>query len=94
MRFIFLAIVLLFVATYSYGDETASSPTININQPTAQSISQIISNLKDNDETIRIQAAETAGELSVGDCPSIISALIHALNDPKWRVKKNAILAL
>jgi len=94
MRFIFLSIVLLFVATYSYSDETTSFPTININQPTAQPIAQIISNLKDNDETMRIQAAEIAGELSGAVCPSIITALIHALNDPKWRVKKSAILAL
>ncbi|MFH1097541.1 MAG: HEAT repeat domain-containing protein [Candidatus Desantisbacteria bacterium] len=88
MRFIFLSIVLIFTATHSYGNEISSSP-----------IPQIISNLKDSDETIRIQAAETAGELSVVGadlcvCPSIVTALIHALDDPKWRVKKNAILSL
>ncbi|MBI4777585.1 HEAT repeat domain-containing protein [Candidatus Desantisbacteria bacterium] len=64
----------------------------------AQDNLSLISALKDTDEAIRMQAAETLGDsISAGKevcSKEAVTALIHALNDPKWRVKRNAVISL
>ncbi|MFH1963564.1 MAG: HEAT repeat domain-containing protein [bacterium] len=101
MRFIFLSIVLITLSTHVFGQTHRSAPTID-EQPGTSCIGQThrsaptISALEDKDEAIRMQAAETLGDISDSEvhAKEAVAALINALNDPMWRVKRNAIISL
>jgi HEAT repeat protein len=69
----------------------------------SQEILSLIHALEDKDEAIRIQAAETLGNSIPGrnsipgnkvHAEEAVDALIQAINDPKWRVRRNAIVSL
>ncbi|MEK7814127.1 MAG: HEAT repeat domain-containing protein, partial [Candidatus Desantisbacteria bacterium] len=102
MRFIFLSIVLIFLSTLSthaYGNELPAAQSLPDEQSIQRTpdIQSLINALEDKDESIRIQAAEMLGDnLSGSDvhAEEAVAALIHALNDPKWRVRRNAIITL
>ncbi len=101
MRFIFLTltIVLITLSTHVYSCETCANQLSHVYDESS-AVPSLIHALKDRDESIRMQAAETLGksisgkEVYIEETEEIVTALIHALDDPMWRVKRNAIISL
>ncbi|MFH1860828.1 MAG: HEAT repeat domain-containing protein [bacterium] len=100
MRFIFLSVVLITLSTYVYGNEISANQS-SYDEQSIQDLSEmttLISDLENKDEAIRMQAAITLGDSISGSKvhanKEAVAALIHALNDPKWRVKRDVIISL